>query len=433
MCKRRKKSDKRFAQYRPTVYFITSLFQSQEHVSSMTFTDTDKRKALAIVHIFETSQQFGDYAACAVLNDGAGVSYGINQFTHRSGSLSAVINLYLRTGGQIGRSAFAKSMPLLRSKSAGSITMLAADTRFKKALEAAAITREMREAQDEIAFQNYLLPAIAACEVSQFVLPLTLAVIYDSINHGSWEKMRDRVKRVRVKEWIKNAYEKAWITEYVQERNTWLKSISRLRPTAYRTDFFLVQIEQSNWNLDLPINIRGQPLKEDFFKNASVNKDSAVEHQVNSAVSAENPPASFKKIDHPLTQVVLTEAQPPINKNAGVENTAHNSDYLDVVQKNVDAAAAKYDQVETVVQTVLTRTDAAKSLWTTIAGTLWQGVWALGAFAIGLPSEVWLVAALVAAALMLLYLYRQIVLGKIRELSVLQLGTGEPQKKQTEV
>ena len=38
----------------------------------MTFTENDKLKAMAIVNIFETSRPFGDYAACAVLDDGAG-------------------------------------------------------------------------------------------------------------------------------------------------------------------------------------------------------------------------------------------------------------------------------------------------------------------------------------------------------------------------
>ena len=60
----------------------------------MTFIPTDKAKAFAIVKTFETSDPAGDYAACVVLNDGAGVSYGISQFTHRSGSLYAVAERY---------------------------------------------------------------------------------------------------------------------------------------------------------------------------------------------------------------------------------------------------------------------------------------------------------------------------------------------------
>ncbi len=391
---------------------------AMEDTNPMTFTNTDKRKAMAIVHIFETSKPFGDYAALAVLNDGAGISYGINQFTHRSGSLAEVVCLYLLNGGQTEKYALKKNLPLLRSKTDRSIRILSTDRQFRKALTAAAVTLEMRASQDEIVFQKYLLPAIETCERSQFTLPLTLAVIYDSINHGSWEKIRDRVKRVHIKEWTRNEYEKAWIAEYVRQRDIWLKSIPRLRPTVYRTEFFLKQISLGNWNLDLPVEVHGVTLKKEFLHTLvsidNTGRNSAVEHQENSAVSAKNPHSS-SNINHPQSQVVPTEAQPPIIQYQP-KDTRAKPDYLDVVQNKVDAAATKYDQAETIIQTVLNRTDAAKSLWTTVAGTVWQSVWAIGAFAIGLPKEVWMVAAIAAAALMLLYLYRQIALGKIREL-----------------
>ena len=39
-------------------------------------------------------------------------------------------------------------------------------------------------------------------------------------------------------------------------------------------------------------------------------------------------------------------------------------------------------------------------------GTIWIG---------GVPREVWLVVAVIAGALMLLFLYRQVVLGRVRE------------------
>lgn len=83
----------------------------------------------------------------------------------------------------------------------------------------------------------------------------------------------------------------------------------------------------------------------------------------------------------------------------------------------IDQVAARYDQAERVVNAVLTRKDGAKSLWTTIAGTIWQTVWAVFGFVAGIPRQVWLVVAVIAAALMLVYLYRQIALGKIRESS----------------
>ena len=127
------------------------------------FTEIDKLKAMAIVHIFETSQPFGDYAAYAVLNDGAGISYGINQFTHRSGSLADVIEEYLRTGGQVGEDVFAEFLPLLRSASRRSIKRAAENRRLETALKAAANTPEMLAAQRTLAFDRYLRPAIDAC------------------------------------------------------------------------------------------------------------------------------------------------------------------------------------------------------------------------------------------------------------------------------
>ncbi|HEX2640112.1 MAG TPA: hypothetical protein VHL50_06050, partial [Pyrinomonadaceae bacterium] len=69
----------------------------------MTFSDSDKLKALAVVSIFETSRPLGDFGAVAVLPDGAGISYGFCQFTHRSGALVEVLAVYLRTGGAVAR------------------------------------------------------------------------------------------------------------------------------------------------------------------------------------------------------------------------------------------------------------------------------------------------------------------------------------------
>jgi len=78
-------------------------------------------------------------------------------------------------------------------------------------------------------------------------------------------------------------------------------------------------------------------------------------------------------------------------------------------------ASGKFDKVSDVVSGIGQRKDAAKSMWTTVGSTIWQSVWAVAAFIIGLPREVWLTVAIIAGAFMLYYLYRQISLGKIRE------------------
>jgi len=348
----------------------------------MTFSENDKLKALAIVNVFETSRPFGDHAACVVLNDGAGVSYGINQFTHRSGSLAAVVDAYLDNGGQIGRDILAGRLPSLRRTTVYSIRKMAADEQFKKALRSAAVTREMKTAQQKIAFEKYLSPALEICEARGFVLPLSLAVVYDSVVHGSWERIASRVGRnagcqpaSQTQAGCPRANEKAWITEYVRRRHSWLTSIPRLKVTTYRTKFFLDQIANGNWDLRLPMLVHGVRLSESMF------------------------PVAVSETGAPATGPSDEERQ----------------DLVGSTSDAISAAVEKFDRVDRVVTGFAVRRDSVRSLWTTVAGTLWQAVWAVFGFVVGLPKEVWIVVAVIAAALMLVYLYRQIALGKIRE------------------
>ncbi len=364
----------------------------------MTFTEKDKLKALAIVNIFETSRAFGSYAACVVLNDGAGVSYGIAQFTHRSGSLWEVVERYLNAGGQIGREILSSAMPLLKRSSVSAIESLASDSRFKKALIAAAVTREMKEAQHFVASTRYLRPALDICSRMGFLMPLSLVVVYDSVVHGSWERIAGRVgpqaASLRVSDQQaaeRRSDEKAWITEYVRRRHAWLTAIARLRSTTYRTRFFLNQIAVGNWDLKLPVLVHGVRLFGVSVPGAVATGE--VEQDTDGTFNA-------------------GKERPSVE----LPNTPPSADFL-------TAAANGFDRIDGAVTGVVTRTDRAKSLWTTVIGTITQALWAIFGFFAGLPREVWIVVALIAAALMLLFLYRQLVLGRIREQVVAEART----------
>lgn len=248
----------------------------------MSFSDKAKLTALAIVHVFETSKPFGDYGAVAVLNDGAGVSYGVSQFTHRSGSLLKVVNTYLGMGGSVGEAVLRDRMHVLMDTGGHAIRQLSNDHQFKDALKFAAETDEMKLAQNQIAENFYLLPAVAACEGSGFVLPLSLAVVYDSINHGSWDRIRDRVSG--------SLDERRWITTYVRTRHEWLRSKPNLKVTSYRTQFFLDEIVDGNWQLDLPVYPHGTKITDDMM--IVVPEDSAVEPVNNIPASSEDPAAA---------------------------------------------------------------------------------------------------------------------------------------------
>ena len=64
-----------------------------------------------------------------------------------------------------------------------------------------------------------------------------------------------------------------------------------------------------------------------------------------------------------------------------------------------DEDAERYDRAESIAGAVVKRADSAKSLWTAIVGTLWQPVWAVAGFVIGLPRVVWLTAAVLGTDL----------------------------------
>ncbi|PYS87633.1 MAG: hypothetical protein DMF62_11950 [Acidobacteria bacterium] len=371
------------------------MYYMQEEISGMkhpSFSVENLLKAMAIVNIFETGKPFGEFAAVAVLNDGAGVSYGISQFTHRSGSLAAVVERYLKLGGNIGRTLFENALPNLKRAEPVVIGAYARDERFKKALRAAAVTREMREAQLQIGFERYLKPAMDECDRLGFVLPLSLVVVYDSITHGSYEKIRDRVS-------VTASTEKAWVTEYVRQRDRWLASIPRLQATRYRTRFFLNQIMLGSWELRLPMNVKGFWLRDEHINKILDFADESIGTR-----SAVGPNFEPHKQDHSLetpassssTPATTPQAQPPLYSASQV-------------------IWSKLDQADRVITNIAVRTDQVKSLWTTVVGTLWQTAWAIFGFLIGIPRAVWLTVAVIVAVIMLVYLYRQIALGKIRE------------------
>lgn len=357
----------------------------------MAFSVEAKLKAMAIVHIFETGRPSGRYGTCVVLNDGAGVSYGKNQFTHRSGSLYAVVSRYLANGGKVGRDVIARNLPILKENSKRAIDALAGNEDFKRALRAAGATAEMQDAQNAVAFTRYLTPAIEACEGSGFTLPLSLAVIYDSINHGSYQKIRDQVRCVRSQFMSDAHFEKAWIGEYTERRDAWLRSVARLKATAYRTAFFLTQIRLNNWRLKLPLRVQGYLLTDSVIE-ASGETPSANpqtdQSKAQSSASSDAPPAA--------------EPQSP--------NTEDDDGFSigDVWGKAVDG----FDRVTGVADVIATRKAAAKALLKVVVSAVSQAFWWAASIDLGLPWWVWAVVASGLVVFGLFYTYRHFSLGK---------------------
>jgi hypothetical protein len=212
------------------------------------------------------------------------------------------------------------------------------------------------------------------------------------------------------------ADEKGWVGEYLWKRAAWLTRNPRLKKTALRPNFFLAEITRGNWGLELPLTVKGITITEDILHDR-------VLFAIASGKDADGVQGELFGKEMTAGTGDHTGEAPPEPREAPSQNTAsiqdpppgEQSHPLRHLECEIYDAAEKYDRVEDVVRTVLKRGDSAKSLWTTVIGTLWQTVWGVAGFISGMPREIWFAVAVIAGALMLAYLYRQITLGRIRD------------------
>ena len=216
--------------------------------------DLQKQAAQAIVNIFETGKTLGDYGRVTLLSGDPGhLTYGRSQTTLGSGNLHLLIKAYC----QAPNAACARELKPYLKRLADIDLALDRDMAFRALLTEAGGDPVMQDAQDAFFDRVYWMPASKTAAALGFSSPLSMAVIYDSLIHGSWSAMRDRtVKRIGE---AASTSEKKWVPAYVAERRNWLAthSNSLLRKTVYRMDAFNALIKAGNWSLSIPMSICG--------------------------------------------------------------------------------------------------------------------------------------------------------------------------------
>jgi chitosanase len=193
-------------------------------------TVTQDRTLEAIVNLFETGRVLGDYGQVTVIAGDTGhLTFGRSQTTLGSGNLHKLLERYCNNGG----ARFSQRLSAFVPKVAARDTALDTDARLHNLLRATADDPVMRDVQDQFFTDVYFRPAMKAAEREGIALPLGRAVVYDSVVHGSWARIRDRVEGTPA-----SRGEKAWVTDYVATRRRWLETHSRrdLRATVYRMD-----------------------------------------------------------------------------------------------------------------------------------------------------------------------------------------------------
>jgi len=222
-----------------------------------------KKTAQAIVNIFETGRPHGDYGCVTVLQGDTGhLTYGRSQTTLGSGNLALLLAAYCEAGG-----AFAEDLAPWLPRFEKRDVSLDHSEGVKDLLRQAGDDPVMRATQDAFFDRAYWQPALRRAAALGLRTALGVAVVYDSIVHGSYGRIRDRTTR-KVGT-CAEVGERTWIKAYVKERRNWLAKHRNklLGRTVYRMDAFLSIIKSRRWQLGLPVTVRGITITRAVLKS----------------------------------------------------------------------------------------------------------------------------------------------------------------------
>lgn len=231
----------------------------------MALTDLQKKTAQAIVNIFETGRALGDYGQVTLLaGDSGQLTYGRSQTTLASGNLYLLIKDYCAAAGATLAGALSPYLPQLGNCDPA----LNTDTTFRGLLHGAGDDPVMQACQDAFFDRVYWAPAANYASALNLDLGLSVAVVYDSVVHGSWKAMRDRTLATSP---MPGTDQKAWVAAYVATRRAWLAGNANtlLRKCVYRMDAFNALIAAGAWDLPLPLTVRGVLLSQDTLGGAA--------------------------------------------------------------------------------------------------------------------------------------------------------------------
>jgi chitosanase len=230
----------------------------------MEYTSEQKHAIDCILAIFETGRvpTAASYSTCTILEDGAGISYGKHQCTDHSGSLDAVVKRYIKKGGRLAKD-LESCLPLLAANASTKVPPKGpwgADiTNLVKLLKDAGSDPLMREAQDEIFDEIYFTPALNHAKDAGLTTALGLLVVYDTCIHSGPGRVATHRAAFPESSPKNGGDEKAWVKAYISVRRAWLAANKNklVQRTVYRQDAMLELVKADNWDLKLPIAVRG--------------------------------------------------------------------------------------------------------------------------------------------------------------------------------
>lgn len=217
-----------------------------------------------VLAIFETGKipTAASYSTCAILADNAGISFGKHQCTDHSGSLDKVVRRYIDLGGKHAAELEKYETYLAQNASTkvppkGPWPQWCTD--LVSLLKLAGQDPIMQAAQDQVFDEVYWVPSVNIAKGAGVVTALGHLVIYDTCIHsgpGMVGKMR---AAFAAKSPANGGDEKEWVKAYIAARRNWLATFSNplVQKCVYRPDAFKVIVDADNWELRMPLVVRG--------------------------------------------------------------------------------------------------------------------------------------------------------------------------------
>lgn len=229
----------------------------------MPVSDSQKKVIDSVLSIFETGKvpTPGAYSTCAILADGAGISYGKHQSTDRAGSLDKIVDLYIAKGGKNGEELkqFVPKLALNETAKLDPKNVPSWAKYLMGVLKEAGKDPVMQAAQDEVFDANYWTPAMGHVQKIGLQTGLGALVVYDTCIHSGSGGVAIIRARFAEPAPCNGGDEKAWVLAYIKARREWLASNKNplVQRTVYRMDAFNEIARSGNWELNTPLTVRG--------------------------------------------------------------------------------------------------------------------------------------------------------------------------------
>lgn len=234
-----------------------------------------KDRAEALTSLFEDGSTTVRYDATTNLGDGRGITAGRAGFTTATGDAYEVVKRYTERASSNLLTKYLPELQRLADEQSDDTSNLVG---FEAAWKKAAEDPMFKTVQDDVVDDLYFRPAMKMADDLGLILPLSRAVLYDTIiQHGGGNDpdglpaIIERTNSVMGGSPVNGLDEKVWLNEFLQTRiadltdpyNSASKEIWALSVT--RCVVFLQIASEGNYNLNAPILIDTNDYHETIF------------------------------------------------------------------------------------------------------------------------------------------------------------------------